>query len=118
MSFMNTLMNKTLVLFNFGTIKRVCTVRNIIMNKIQAFQNEILRAIVNARRYSHNTVIHNYYYISTVKGEIRRFEGKHEARLERHQKFFSFLKINIFSDYCRGPSHSSVKSRALFANDK
>lgn len=51
---------------------------------IQTFQNKVLRNIVDAPWYVRNSDIHRDLQIPTVKEEIKRFAGKHEARLHLH----------------------------------
>lgn len=51
---------------------------------IQTFQNKVLRNIVNAPWYIRNSDLHRDLRIPTVKEEIKRFAGKHEARLHLH----------------------------------
>ena len=52
---------------------------------IQTMQNKILCSIVNAPWYVRNDDIYRDLKISTVSDEIKRFAGKHEERLQRHQ---------------------------------
>lgn len=51
---------------------------------IQTFQNKVLRNIVNAPWYVRNKDLHRDLGIPTVKEEIKRLAGKHEARLHLH----------------------------------
>ena len=51
---------------------------------IQKFQNKVLRNIVNAPWYIRNSDLHRDLRVPTVKEEIKRFAGKHEARLHHH----------------------------------
>ena len=51
---------------------------------IQRFQNKVLRSIVNAPWYIRNSDLHRDLHIPTVKEEIKKFAGKHEARLHLH----------------------------------
>lgn len=51
---------------------------------IQTFQNKVLRNMVNAPWYVRNQDIHRDLDIPMVAEEIKRFAGKHEARLHQH----------------------------------
>lgn len=51
---------------------------------IQTFQNKVLRNMVNAPWYVRNQDIHRDLGIPMVTEEIKRFAGKHEARLHQH----------------------------------
>ena len=51
---------------------------------IQSFQNKVLRSIVGAPWYVRNSDIHRDLGIPMVKEEIKRYAGKHEARLHLH----------------------------------
>lgn len=55
------------------------------INPIQTFQNKVLRNIVNAPWYVRNSDLHRDLGIPMVKDEIKRFAGKHEARLHLHE---------------------------------
>jgi endonuclease/exonuclease/phosphatase family metal-dependent hydrolase len=54
------------------------------INTIQTFQNYVLRNIVNAPWYVRNSDLHRDLQVPTVKDEIKKYAGKHEARLHRH----------------------------------
>ena len=56
---------------------------------IQTFQNKVLRSIVNAPWYVRNSDLHRDLHIPTVKEEIKKFAGKHEARLHLHVKYIA-----------------------------
>lgn len=51
---------------------------------IQRRQNVILRAIVDANRYSRNDDIHTDQRVPTVNEEIEKFAESHERRFHRH----------------------------------
>jgi hypothetical protein len=50
-------------------------------DKIQIFQNKVLRGIVNAPWYYHNDHLHRGLKIPTIRQEILRFSERHERRL-------------------------------------
>lgn len=54
------------------------------INKIQTFQNKVLRNIVGAPWYARNSDIHRDLGIKTVLEEIKNFAQKHETRLHEH----------------------------------
>lgn len=58
--------------------------RNSNIKPIQTFQNKVLRNIVDAPWYVRNSDLHRDLNIPTVKDEIKRFAGRHEARLHLH----------------------------------
>lgn len=51
---------------------------------IQTFQNKVLRNMVNAPWYVRNNDLHRDLAIPTVKEEIKKYAGRHEARLHQH----------------------------------
>lgn len=54
------------------------------INKIQTFQNKVLRNIVSAPWYARNRDIHRDLGIKTVLEEIKNIAQKHETRLHEH----------------------------------
>jgi hypothetical protein len=54
------------------------------INKIQVFQNKVLRDIVDAPWYYRNDHLHRDLKIPTIKQEIQRFVERHERRLHNH----------------------------------
>lgn len=54
------------------------------INRIQARQSVILRAIADAYRYSRNDDIHRDLGVSFVQEVIKDFANKHEQRLQQH----------------------------------
>lgn len=54
------------------------------INKIQVFQNRVLRSIVDAPWYYRNDHLHRDLKIPTVREEITKFAKKHEGRLHSH----------------------------------
>jgi hypothetical protein len=54
------------------------------INKIQIFQNKVLRGIVDAPWYYHNDHLHRHLKIPTIRQEIWRFAERHERRLHNH----------------------------------
>jgi hypothetical protein len=54
------------------------------IQKIQKFQNKVLRGIVNAPWYARNSNIHCDLGIRMVTAEIKRTAKKHEDRLHQH----------------------------------
>ena len=53
------------------------TASNSNIEKLQRFQNKVLRSIVNAPRYVPNTILHTDLQIPTVKAEITNFSTKY-----------------------------------------
>jgi hypothetical protein len=54
------------------------------INKIQVFQNKVLRGIVDAPWYYGNDNIHRDLKIPTIRQEIQRFAERHKRRLHNH----------------------------------
>lgn len=54
------------------------------VNRIQVFQNKILRAITDAPWYVRNVDLHRDLEMPTVVEEIRNFARKHDGRLHAH----------------------------------
>jgi predicted component of type VI protein secretion system len=54
------------------------------INKIQIFQNKVLRGIVDAPWYYRNDHLHKDLRIPTIRQEIQRFAERHERRLHNH----------------------------------
>jgi hypothetical protein len=61
-------------------------VRNVRDNidKIQIFQNKVLRGNVDASWYYRNDHLHRDLKIPTIRQEIQRFAERHERRLHKH----------------------------------
>jgi hypothetical protein len=55
------------------------------IDKIQIFQNKVLRGIVDAPWYYSNDHLHRDLKISTIRQEIQRFAERHERRLHNHE---------------------------------
>lgn len=62
----------------FGCAKKVH------INKIQTFQNKVIRNVVNAPWYVRNSDIHRDLKIAFVNEEIRKHARKHTERLTQH----------------------------------
>jgi hypothetical protein len=67
----------------------VCLIRepNIVkgnIQKIQTFQNKVVRGIVNALSYVRNGDIHRDLSVRMVTAEIERTAKKHEDRVHQH----------------------------------
>jgi hypothetical protein len=54
------------------------------INKIQVFQNKVLRGIVDALWYYRNDHLHRDLKIPTIRQEIQRFAERHGRRLHNH----------------------------------
>lgn len=63
------------------------------IKSIQAFQNKVLRGIVNSPWYFRNDLQRDLM-ISTVKGKIQRFAGKHEKYIRTLQRFKVLLELD------------------------
>lgn len=58
--------------------------KNDAINKIQRFQNKVLRDFVRAPWYIRNCDLHRDLRVSTIREEIQRQAEKHNDRLEQH----------------------------------
>jgi hypothetical protein len=54
------------------------------IQRIQTFQNKVLRGIVNAHWYVRNSNFHRDFGVRMVTAEIKRTAKKHEDRLHQH----------------------------------
>jgi hypothetical protein len=54
------------------------------MDKIQIFQNKVLRGIVDVSWYYRNDHLHRDLKIPTIRQELQRFADRHERRLHNH----------------------------------
>ena len=52
---------------------------------LQRFQSKTLRSLIDASWYVTNEMIHRDLKISTVKGEISKFNNRYNIRINNHQ---------------------------------
>lgn len=65
------------------------------INKVQIFQNKILRDIVDARWFMRNADIRKDLNITSVEEEITKAARNHELRLANHQNIEAVRLLDI-----------------------